>query len=85
MRLRALIALVLSVFLGFMAAVNAYAADKRFYDEQGRYQGKVDDSGRFYDRQGRYQGKVEDNGRFYDSHLRYQRNQYANGRYYDRQ
>ena len=30
MRLRALIALVLSVFLGFMAAVNAYAADKRF-------------------------------------------------------
>lgn len=40
MRLRALIALVLSVFLGFMAAVNAYAADKRFYDRQGRYQGR---------------------------------------------
>ena len=85
MRLRALIALVLSVFLGFMAAVNAYAADKRFYDEQGRYQGKVDDSGRFYDRQGRYQGKVDDNGRFYDRQGRYQGKQDANGRYYDRQ
>ncbi len=72
MRLRALIALVLSVFLGFMAAVNAYAADKRFYDEQGRYQGKQDANGRYYDRQGRYQGKRDANGRFYDRQGRYQ-------------
>ena len=58
MRLRALIALVLSVFLGFMAAANAYAADKRFYDEQGRYQGKMEDNGQIYDRHGRKQGKL---------------------------
>lgn len=48
MRLRSLIVAVLSAFLGLMAAANAFAADKRFYDSQGRYQGRQDASGRYY-------------------------------------
>ncbi len=85
MRLRSLIVAVLSAFLGLMAVANAFAADKRFYDSQGRYQGRQDASGRYYDSQGRYQGKVDANGRYYDSRGRYQGRQDGNGRYYDSQ
>lgn len=81
MRLRSLIVAVLSAFLGLMAAANAFAADKRFYDSQGRYQGRQDASGRYYDSQGRYQGKVDANGRYYDSRGRYQGRQDGNGCY----
>lgn len=79
MRLRSLIVAVLSAFLGLMAVANAFAADKRFYDSQGRYQGRQDASGRYYDSQGRYQGKVDANGRYYDSRGRYQGKQDVRG------
>ena len=49
---------------------NARATDGRYYDAQGRYQGR-NDAGRYYDAQGRYQGR-NDAGRYYDAQGRYQ-------------
>lgn len=39
-----------------MTAVQAQA--ERFYDETGKYQGRLDD-GRIYDETGKYQGRIE--------------------------
>lgn len=46
--------------------------DGRYYDNSGRYQGRVDANGRHYDSSGRYLGREDDNGRFYDQSGRYQ-------------
>ena len=45
--------------------------DGRYYDDSGRYQGRVDSSGRHYDSSGRYLGREDANGRFYDNTGRY--------------
>lgn len=51
------------ISLLFTVAMPAKA--ERFYDETGKYQGRVQDNGRIYDEQGRYQGRIERN-RLYD-------------------
>ena len=65
MRLRTLTAILIGALLGLTAAVST-AADTRYYDDHGRYQGRVDSSGRHYDEHGRYQGRQDANGRYYD-------------------
>lgn len=85
-RISALAAALLSaLFLGLSAWGPVQAADTRYYDSQGRYQGRVDDNGRRYDAQGRYQGRVDKNGRYYDAQGRYQGRVDDNGRFYDSQ
>ena len=63
--------------------VSLFSLFERYYDESGRYMGRMDDSGRMYDKSGRYQGRVSEDGRFYDNSGRYQGRQSSDGRYYD--
>ena len=72
-----------SLFSLFVLGIYAIAAE-RYYDESGRYMGRMDDSGRMYDKSGRYQGRVSEDGRFYDNSGRYQGRQSSDGRYYDK-
>ena len=62
---------IVSLFSLFVLGTYAIAAE-RYYDESGRYMGRMDDSGRMYDKSGRYQGRVSEDGRFYDNSGRYQ-------------
>ena len=73
---------IVSLFSLFVLGTYAIAAE-RYYDESGRYMGRMDDSGRMYDKSGRYQGRVSEDGRFYDNSGRYQGRQSSDGRYYD--
>lgn len=54
---------IVSLFSLFVLGTYAIAAE-RYYDESGRYMGRMDDSGRMYDKSGRYQGRVSEDGRF---------------------
>jgi hypothetical protein len=74
---------IVSLFSLFVLGIYAIAAE-RYYDESGRYMGRMDDSGRMYDKSGRYQGRVSEDGRFYDNSGRYQGRQSSDGRYYDK-
>ena len=74
---------IVSLFSLFVLGTYAIAAE-RYYDESGRYMGRMDDSGRMYDKSGRYQGRVSEDGRFYDNSGRYQGRQSSDGRYYDK-
>ena len=58
MRLRTLTAILISALLGLTASVST-AADTRYYDSHGRYQGRQDANGRYYDSHGRYQGRAQ--------------------------
>ena len=49
-----------SLFSLFVLGIYAIAAE-RYYDESGRYMGRMDDSGRMYDKSGRYQGRIQNN------------------------
>lgn len=73
---------IFSLFSMFALGTYAIAAD-RYYDESGRYMGRMDDSGRMYDINGRYQGRISQDGRFYDKSGHYQGRQSSDGRYYD--
>lgn len=52
-----------SLFSLFVLGIYAIAAE-RYYDESGRYMGRMDDSGRMYDKSGRYQGRVSETDDF---------------------
>ena len=80
MRARIWMTAFLAALVGLGAVSASYAADTRYYDSQGRYQGRMDENGRYYDSQGRYQGRQDASGRWYDSQGRYQGRQDANGR-----
>ena len=64
-------AMIVAVCLATLMSMPAQA-DTRFYDAQGRYQGRETADGRFYDKAGRYQGRQTQDGRFYDDKGRYQ-------------
>ena len=51
---------IVSLFSLFVLGTYAIAAE-RYYDESGRYMGRMDDSGRMYDKSGRYQGRIQNN------------------------
>ena len=71
MRARIWMTAFLAALFGLGAVSASYAADTRYYDSQGRYQGREESNGRRYDAQGRYQGRQDDKGRYYDSQGRY--------------
>ena len=51
---------IISLFSMFVLGTYAIAAE-RYYDDSGRYMGRMDDSGRMYDKSGRYQGRIQNN------------------------
>lgn len=62
---------IFSLFSMFALGTYAIAVD-RYYDESGRYMGRMDDSGRYYDNCGRYQGRMTEDSRGYNKHGQYQ-------------
>ena len=51
---------IISLFSMFVLGTYAIAAE-RYYDDSGRYMGRMDDSGRMYDKSGRYKGRIQNN------------------------
>lgn len=62
---------IISLFSMFVLGTYAIAAE-RYYDDSGRYQGRMTEDGRGYNKQGQYQGRISENGRMYDKSGRYQ-------------
>jgi ATP-dependent phosphoenolpyruvate carboxykinase len=57
---------VIALIVLFMLPVKA----DRLYDEKGKYQGRIGDSGRLYDETGKYRGRIEKDRR-YDNRGKY--------------
>ncbi len=74
---------IVSLFSLFVLGIFAIAAE-RYYDESGRYMGRMDDSGRMYDKSGRYQGRMTEDGRGYNKQGQYQGRISEDGRMYDK-
>lgn len=55
----------------------------RHYDEQGRYQGHLEQQGKSYDQQGRYDGRIDKNGQLYDSYGHYEGKITSDNKWYD--
>lgn len=66
--------MIASCLYGLASLLVFAAADikagERFYDEQGRYQGRILENGRIYNSRGEYQGRIEGD-RLYDEQGKY--------------